>query len=244
MFNRSVSLNFTVYILIISTIISACGNQNDTSYANEENSLKDETQVQQDNIAVDKNLGAYTYMVDPSDVVVPVVEAENAGDNKDKAAKADDNRKSKAAKRLEEPELEAIESANGEEPQVALDLFLLLKDIEINRPPVYGTNCLTAEYPIKCSSDNVSAFIKDNLDYPSEAAKYGDDGLEIVTFQVTKEGAVKNIKVKSKENPCAGCAMAAKKVVEALPDKWAPALRNGQPTNVTVTLPIRFEMKQ
>lgn len=129
-------------------------------------------------------------------------------------------------------------------PELHVSLKATINDLRVNRPPVFSLACLEEEHPLLCSNEMIETFVKDHIQYPEEAKDNGDDGLEYVTFRVTKAGMIDNITVRTKEQPCEGCALAAREVVAALPSNWAPALRNGKPVDVTITLPIRFETIQ
>lgn len=113
-------------------------------------------------------------------------------------------------------------------------------DLKQNRPPLYGEECLDAEYPVKCSSDKVTQFVREHLKFPKEALISGYDGVEIVSLQVTKKGTVESIEVRSRKNGCRDCQTSAYSVVAAMPDRWVPALENGEPIATTVTIPIEF----
>lgn len=242
-------MNYTKWLLSILSLVvfaftfSACADQKDPDVESGEavgsRTVSDEDLVEKDNLQVDKNVGAYTYIIDPASVVVPVVEPEQ---RKEKSKTSRSERATDVPEKVEKPGVEKLDASVDIDsvPPIYLDLEALVDDITLNRPPVYGIDCLSAQYPVKCSSDKVTSFVEENLNYPEAAIDEGHDGLEVVTFQVAKDGKVENIKVKSKEIPCAGCQKAAVRVVAAMPDKWAPALHNGEPVRSTVTLPIRF----
>jgi hypothetical protein len=70
----------------------------------------------------------------------------------------------------------------------------------------------------------------------------GSDGLEYVTFVITKEGKVSTInRVDSKKEACEGCSKAVITAILDMPD-WQPAMLGGNPVNVVVTLPVRFRV--
>jgi TonB family protein len=208
-----------------------------------------------DNTEVDKNIkdyvGAYTYRVNPDEVPVAVVKREELPDDADKelAKKGNQHKESDQGSKSEPPgKLEkiniSIEPPEDELPEITLNESALLGDLRLNRPPIFGLTCLQTELPVKCSRDNLKAYIQNNLEYP-RMAKFNDhDGMEHVTFTITKNGKMENVAVQEKDSPCSGCAEAAKAVVAAMPEKWVPALRNGKPVSVTVTLPIEFETEQ
>lgn len=203
---------FSIVCLVgLSTLFTSCGNRNNSS-----NTAEDEI-VQSDNLQTDQDDGAYTYDLDPR--IGPAAPDDNNG----KAVKTTYSEQHKSA------------------TQKRLNLKASSRDLSMNRPPMYGFDCLTEDRPLECSSDNVAAYIRDNLEYPDGALASGETDLETVTFTVTKEGKITDIRVDTKENPCIDCALAARAVVAALPGKWLPALENGKPVSTTVTLPIRFE---
>lgn len=218
--NKRLTLFFNVLILLTFTFFIGCeGKYNPRDNANLDtptDSLMG-LKVKQDNVDVEPDHGAYTYIIRPEGVVVPVVTADSISDEK--------------------PRLDV--TAQDMAP-IQIVVQSSQADIEENRPPLYGKECLTAEYPVKCSSEKITQFVQENLELPEEATTTGYDGIEIVSLQITKDGAVEDIQVQSGENDCRDCQTAACSVVAALPDRWVPALENGEPMTTTVTIPIRF----
>ncbi len=246
------------FCLLTAAIISlnSCGNNHDKTPSSLSDTTPDsvtfkersdwpKNQAEQDNTEVDKNVkdyvGSYTYRVNPADVSVAVVKREEPNP----AAKDVKNpaRETNPPKKLEKINID-VANSEDEIPEITLNETAALTDLRMDRPPLFGSTCLQTELPVKCSRDNLRAYIQNNLEYP-RMAKFNDhDGMEEVTFTITKEGEVANIKVREKDSPCSGCAEAAAAMVSSMPDKWVPALRNGKPVSVIVTLPIEFETDQ
>lgn len=203
------------------------------------------TQLEQDNTKLYEN--SYTYIVDPEEVPVPVVDAEAPeSPKKTKVSQRDNdartNNENETPSRLDKNATQV--NYDREVPVIRLDLNAVLADLEMDRPPLYGPTCLDEDKPVQCSHENLTQYVKDNLDFPRGAKVNDHDGTEYVTFRVTKKGTVEDIQVRSKNKPCTGCAEAAKKVIASMPGKWVPAMRNGRLVNVTVTLPIKFDTEQ
>ena len=87
-----------------------------------------------------------------------------------------------------------------------------------------------------CSNQALVAHISTSL----ETIKSDITGAVYVTFFINEEGKVENASIlRGLEKPQDDAAL---KVVKELPD-WEPALLNGKPVKVKMTLPIRFTEK-
>lgn len=81
-------------------------------------------------------------------------------------------------------------------------------------------------------------FIKTNLRYPDEAKKSGLSGIVEVKFMINNQGKVENIEVM--KGISLECDAEAVRLTSLL-DGWSPAIRQGQPVNTFVCLPIEFK---
>lgn len=114
---------------------------------------------------------------------------------------------------------------------------------DVDRGPIYGRECLTAEDPAKCSNEKINAAIKENIEFPDRAERRNHDGKEVVMFDINRWGErVGNYKVLSKDKPCAGCAKAAVDAVAELEGEWFPAVKNGKISSAKVSIPIIFDV--
>jgi hypothetical protein len=147
-----------------------------------------------------------------------------------------------APEKLDGPDIEVTSNEKDEIPQANVNKAKILDDITLNRPPLFGKECLDAENPEDCSNDAVQAWMRENLDYPEAALEEGHDGYEYATFTVNPNGEVfySDIEIKSMDKPCEGCKKVVKKAILKMPD-WLPALRNGKPISSEVALPVRFQ---
>ena len=83
--------------------------------------------------------------------------------------------------------------------------------------------------------------IASNLKYPQQAVRDGTEGKVHVQFVVTQEGKVDNVMVtKGIGN---GCDQASVEVIESYQD-WKPGLKDGQPVNIQMVLPITFKIDE
>jgi TonB family protein len=219
--NKLLTLLFNAILLLTFALLIACeGKYNPRDHDNLDIptdsliSLK----VKQDNLDVEPDPGSYTYITNPEALVVPVVEADSISDSKSETKVIAENLA---------PIQIVVQSSQS--------------DVKENRPPLYSVECLHAAYPVKCSSDKVAEFVRENLKFPEEAAITGYDGVEIVSLQVTEEGAIEDIQVESRKNGCRDCQTSAYSVVAAMPDQWIPALENGKPVRAKITIPIEFK---
>jgi len=82
-------------------------------------------------------------------------------------------------------------------------------------------------------------FLRDNLNYPQIARDNNIQGTVYVTFVVTKDGKISDVKVLrgiSKE-----CDEEAVRVIKLMP-KWKPGEQMGKPVNVLFNMPIKFSL--
>lgn len=80
-------------------------------------------------------------------------------------------------------------------------------------------------------------YLKKNLQYPESAKKAGTEGRVILSFIVSKNGSVYDVKVvKSLE---AECDKAAINVIKNSKG-WIPGKQNGSPVDVQMSIPIVF----
>ena len=88
------------------------------------------------------------------------------------------------------------------------------------------------------------AYIQSELQYPEEAKKNKVEGYVTVSFVVTKEGEIKDVKALKKLR--AGCTEEAIRVVKSMnemDENWVPGKNEkGEPLNVRYNLPIQFRL--
>lgn len=82
-------------------------------------------------------------------------------------------------------------------------------------------------------------FISTNLKYPVIAMENGIEGKVIVGFTVKKDGSISNALVLRGLDP--SCDREALRVVRMMP-KWIPAKQNGQPAEVSYSIPVRYKL--
>jgi hypothetical protein len=112
---------------------------------------------------------------------------------------------------------------------------------QTDRPPLFSTDCLNDKKPERCSSRALAEWARASVVYPEADLAEGSDGLEYVTFVINKKGEVSSVnRVESKLEACEGCSKAVLDAVLKMPN-WQPAMLNGKPVDVVVTLPVRFK---
>jgi len=87
--------------------------------------------------------------------------------------------------------------------------------------------------------DGFKRYLMKNLNYPSTARRQQVEGKVYVSFVVSPQGEITQIKVI--KGIGFGCDQEAIRVVERLPD-WSPARRGGRPVAVRMVLPIVFKL--
>ncbi len=83
-------------------------------------------------------------------------------------------------------------------------------------------------------------YLQKHIRYPGPAARANVQGKVFLQFVVTKEGAVKDIKVL--KGIGFGCDTEAVRVIKNMP-RWVPGRQKGQPVNVQYTLPVNFQLE-
>ena len=82
-------------------------------------------------------------------------------------------------------------------------------------------------------------FIKKNMRYPASARRMGVDGTVYVSFVVSKDGSISEVKsIRGFQQDCDKEAM---RVVSMMPP-WRPGKQNGKPVFVRFVLPIKFKL--
>ena len=84
-------------------------------------------------------------------------------------------------------------------------------------------------------------WLGENISYPAQASEEGVQGRVIVEFDVSKTGAIENVRVVRGRHPALD--REAVRLVKSMPN-WQPGRNNGQPVKVTFTLPITFKLQQ
>lgn len=84
-------------------------------------------------------------------------------------------------------------------------------------------------------------WLSDHINYPAQASEEGIQGRVIVQFDVSKTGAIENVKIARGRHQALD--KEAMRLVKSMPT-WQPGRNNGQPVKVTYTLPITFKLQQ
>ena len=82
-------------------------------------------------------------------------------------------------------------------------------------------------------------FLKKNIRYPASARRMGVDGTVYVSFVVSKDGSISEVKVI--RGLSADLDQEAVRVVSMMPP-WRPGKQNGKPVFVRFVLPIKFKL--
>ena len=86
----------------------------------------------------------------------------------------------------------------------------------------------------------LGAYLTKNLRYPKAAEKVNAEGRVFVSFIVTQDGDVADVKLL--KDIGFGTGEEAVRVVSAMP-RWKPGKQSGQPVNVRYNLPINFQLE-
>lgn len=83
-------------------------------------------------------------------------------------------------------------------------------------------------------------FLRKNLDYPRQAKRMGLSGTVFLSFVVSKEGVVSDIKVMREVG--GGCDEEAMRVL-AMSPKWNPGLQRGRPVKSRMNIRVVFSLR-
>ena len=87
-------------------------------------------------------------------------------------------------------------------------------------------------------------FIYTNIKYPAEARKKGIYGEMIAQFTVERDGSIGNLKVKNDlGGGLKGEILRVMELVQEMPEKWTPAMKNGEAVRFTYELPFEYHLK-
>lgn len=86
----------------------------------------------------------------------------------------------------------------------------------------------------------LNQYFATNLKYPTAASRAHVEGIVLVGFTVTKEGAIKDIVID--KGIGFGCDGEAVRLISKMPN-WNPALKDGQPVDAKFALPISFVLE-
>jgi TonB family protein len=84
------------------------------------------------------------------------------------------------------------------------------------------------------------AYLKESIQYPEALIKKGVGGTVFVTYEVFKDGSIRDAKVLRGVHPLIDAE--AIRVINAMP-LWKPGEQRGKPVRVQFTLPIRFSTR-
>jgi len=83
-------------------------------------------------------------------------------------------------------------------------------------------------------------YLGKSIKYPQMAQDAGISGTVFLTFEVDKDGKIKDVKVL--RGIGGGCDEEAMRVVKAMP-QWTPGKQRGKAVRVQFTLPVKFTLK-
>lgn len=112
---------------------------------------------------------------------------------------------------------------------------------ETDNEPVYNMAMVSQQPKFPGGTAAMYKWLADNVKYPAEAASEEAWGKVIVDFVITKTGAIHKVRVARSLHPALD--QEAVRVVKSMP-AWTPGKQNGQPVNVSYTMPITFRPQQ
>lgn len=131
------------------------------------------------------------------------------------------------------------------------DIFLfnnLIPDQEVYNPQADGNKDALHFQQVEVNptfqggdANTFSRWVNQNLVYPYNCKQAGIQGRVTLTFTVNKEGQVCDIKVL--RGVCEALDMEAVRVLKSSP-AWTPGMAEGEPVNVTYTIPVIFRLTE
>lgn len=118
-----------------------------------------------------------------------------------------------------EEEVELVENEGGDE--LDGEIFTIVEKMP--------------EYP--GGQDAMYKYLSENIEFPQQAKSQGIEGIVYVTFVVSKNGSVKNVRIL--RGIGGGCDEEALRVIKKMP-KWSPGKQRGRSVNVQYNIPIKF----
>lgn len=111
-----------------------------------------------------------------------------------------------------------------------------------NSQPLFSKSCLLEKNPGQCSSLLLQKWLHRNLQHLALDGIQEGPSVEYISFTIDKHGNVANVKhAGTKGAANEERARAALEAVRKMPG-WQPATRNGRQVNVSMVLPVRFDM--
>jgi len=89
--------------------------------------------------------------------------------------------------------------------------------------------------------DSLYKYLGMNIRYPLAAKSNGIQGIVYVTFVISKNGSVKDVKLL--RGIGGGCDEEAIRVVQEMPN-WNPGKQRGKNVNVQINMPIKFTVRK
>ncbi|MBO4817702.1 MAG: energy transducer TonB [Bacteroidales bacterium] len=131
--------------------------------------------------------------------------------------------------------------------RILLILFLILLPcglINAQEPDEIVTVCLKDAKKPRFDGQDGQAFckwIREHQRYPRKAKKAGIEGKVIISFKITAEGKLTDVKLRKGVHPLLD--KEAVRVVKSAPQKWEPGEKTkGVPVDVTYTMPVVFTL--
>jgi protein TonB len=92
-----------------------------------------------------------------------------------------------------------------------------------------------------CADQKMLQFIYDNIEYPGIARENGIEGTVVVRFVVDADGKISQIEVvRDIGGQCGDEALRVVKLMNEMPERWAPGKQRGKPVRVWFNLPVKF----
>jgi protein TonB len=147
--------------------------------------------------------------------------------------------------KLPSTDFKLVDDLPVEKPSVdAVDSLVIKELLPVDLPPEIipeGPILVADQMPTFPGGDKeLFKFLADNIQYPRMAADAGISGRVYVTFVVSKDGTITDVKLL--KGLAGGCSEEAIRVLGKMP-RWSPGWHQGKLVSVQYNLPINFLLK-
>ncbi len=108
----------------------------------------------------------------------------------------------------------------------------------VDEVPVFP-KCAEEDDKIECFQKSMQEHIRKHFNYPAEAQEKGIQGRVSIMFTIGAEGDIHNIKMRGPDKLLED---EAERIIKRLP-KMKPGMQQGEPVNVTYSIPITFKLQ-
>ncbi len=134
---------------------------------------------------------------------------------------------------------DVLEFISEATPDTKIDINTIITEEVEKEDPVFLVGQLDENPEFPGGMLGLQKFLFQSVKYPNIAQERGIQGTVFLTFIISKEGRVENVKIIRGVDPLLD--KEALRVVNSLPT-WKPGKQNGRPVKVSYQVPIKFQL--